>query len=326
MNKKSLLIVTAIILLLAGLVYGASKVMKKDPLANVNVVQPFEGQFSPPLEPKPGSQDTFLPQDVYAIKLHEGMNFAGEPMPLNDWEVRERMEREMLVNVYWHSNTIQLLKLGHRYFPEIEKILKANGVPDDFKYLALAESGLRNVISPSSAVGYWQFMRETGIKYGLEVNDNVDERYDYAKSTQAACVYLKEAYGKLGNWTMAAASYNMGITGISSEANFQKTNNYYNLWLNTETSRYIFRLAALKEVYEHADRYGFYLDKEDLYDPVPFGTVSVDSSITDLVGFAQGYGTNYKMIKVLNPWIKGHSLVNKSNKTYEIRIPLQKKM
>lgn len=325
MNKKFIILSIVLLTLAVCIGYATGKAFKKDPKSSLKYEKITGEEFSAPLPEKVALKDTFLPQDVYSVKLRAGLSFAGEPMPLDDWEVRERMEREMLVNIYWHSNTIQLLKLGHRYFPEIERELKANGVPTDFKYLALAESGLRNVTSPARAVGYWQFMKETGIKYGLEINENIDERYDYTKSTRAASVYLKEANGRFGNWTMAAASYNMGIAGLNSEATFQRTNNYYDLWLNSETSRYIFRLVALKEVYEHAEQYGFYLDKDDLYDPIPTGNVTVDSSITDLVSYAQLYGTSYKMLKYLNPWIQGRSLVNKYKKSYTLRMPLQKK-
>ena len=244
--KKTIIVLLICVMSVIGISWGASY------MKILSVAHPvfFGGNkaFSSKTSDLSADKDTFLYQKINTVKLRNQYEFAGEAVPMDDWDVRERLERELLVNIHWHSNTLQLLKLAHRYFPEIEKELKENGVPDDFKYLALAESGFRNVISPSRAVGYWQFLKETGIKYGLTVNDYVDQRYDYAQSTTAACAYLKEAYKKFGSWTMAAASYNMGIGGLSSEANFQKTNNYYELWLNSETSRYIFRLIALKEI------------------------------------------------------------------------------
>jgi hypothetical protein len=282
-----------------------------------------EKNFSVPTENEVSDTLSFLP--IVPVRLSVNLNFCGEKVPLTDWDVRERMEREMLVNIYYQSNTIQYLKLSRRYFNEIEKTLKEEGVPDDFKYLALAESGLRNITSPAKAVGFWQFIKETGIRYGLESNEYIDMRYDTKNSTIAACNYLKEAYNRFGNWTMAAASYNMGQAGLQSDANFQQSNNYYDLLLNLETSRYIFRIVALKEICQHPEKYGFHLEDDDLYKPIPYTIVTVDSSISNLVAFAQQYGTNYKMIKLMNPWIQGHSFVNKLNKPYDIKIPYSNK-
>ena len=282
-----------------------------------------EKNFSVPTENEVSDTLSFLP--IVPVRLSVNLNFCGEKVPLTDWDVRERMEREMLVNIYYQSNTIQYLKLSRRYFSEIEKTLKEEGVPDDFKYLALAESGLRNITSPAKAVGFWQFIKETGIRYGLESNEYIDMRYDTKNSTIAACNYLKEAYNRFGNWTMAAASYNMGQAGLQSDANFQQSNNYYDLLLNLETSRYIFRIVALKEICQHPEKYGFHLEDDDLYKPIPYTIVTVDSSISNLVAFAQQYGTNYKMIKLMNPWIQGHSFVNKLNKPYDIKIPYSNK-
>ncbi|MEI6312671.1 MAG: lytic transglycosylase domain-containing protein [Bacteroidota bacterium] len=315
MNKK--IIGASLVLLLIGGIIGyasSKKIATKKTISEFSVPTEYETEDS-----------IAMMQHVVPVRLPAGLNFAGEVMPTNDWDVRERMEREMLINIYYHSNTIQNIKLANRYFPDIEKILKEQGVPDDFKYLALAESGLKNVTSPAHAEGFWQFMSETGVKYGLEINESIDMRYDITASTIAACKYLKDAKAKFGNWTMAAASYNMGQDGLQNQANFQKSNNYYDLYLNTETSRYLFRILALKEVYEHQEKYGYHFESEDLYQPIPYAVVQVDSSITDLVGFAQMFGTNYKSLKLMNPWIQSRTLPNKYRKTYEIKIPNYKK-
>lgn len=258
----------------------------------------------------------------FAVKIPDQISFAGENVPLNDFEVKERMDRELTVNGYWHSTTIQNLKLANRWFPTIEKILKENNIPDDFKYLAVAESGLRNVQSPASAEGYWQFLKGTAIQYKLTVTPEVDERYDMEKATQAATKYLKEAYAKFGNWTLAAASYNAGMGGIDGAVSFQKKNSYYDLYLNDETSRYIFRALAFKIIYEHSNDYGFFLTAADLYYPIEYKTVKVVSTISNLSDFADKYNTNYKMIKYYNPWLRGKSLTLKSGESYEIKLPM----
>ena len=314
MNKKSIGIGAILLLITSILVYATSKNSNiKKNISEFSVLTESEAIDSLPFE------------KVYPIRLPEGLNFCGEVVPMNDWDVRERMEREMLVNTYFHSSTIFALKLGKRYFPEIEQVLKEQGVPDDFKYLALAESGLRNVTSPAHAEGIWQFLRSTGINYGLEINESIDMRYDVRQATIAACKYLKESKAKFGTWTMAAASYNCGPAGLQSQVNFQQTSNYYDLYLNTETSRYIFRIIALKEVYEHPNKYGYMLEEQDLYQPIPYSVVTVDSSITNLVSFAQMFGTSYKSLKLMNPWLQGKTLPNKYRKSYEIKIPNYKK-
>lgn len=257
----------------------------------------------------------------YAIKLPKELSFAGEPVPMQDFEVRERLDRELTVNSYWHSNTLQNLKLAHRWFPAIEKILAENNIPDDFKYVALAESGLRNVVSPASAEGVWQFLATTGREYGLKVNEQVDERYDVEKSTQAATKYFSEAYKKFNNWTLAAASYNVGIGAIEKNLAYQEVSNYYDLYLNTETSRYIFRILAFKVIYENTEKFGFMLDDEDLYDPLHYNTVVIDSSIADLAKFAASNNTNYKMLKYFNPWLRKESLTVGKGESYIIRLP-----
>lgn len=313
--KKRSLIVISLLLALAGMLVYATK--SKSAVKKIT-------EFSVATEKESGDTIPMI-HKVVPVRLPDGLHFCGEVLPINDWDVRERMERELTINVYYHSNTIQCLKLAGRYFPEIEKILKAQGVPDDFKYLAVAESGLRNVTSPARAEGFWQFLPETAVRYGLEVNDAIDMRYDITQSTIAACKYLKESKEKFGSWSMAAASYNMGQAGLQNQVIFQKTNNYWDLYLNTETSRYLFRIVALKEIYENPVKYGYLFEEKDLYYEVPYSIVQVDSSITDLVSFAQMFGHSYKSLKLLNPWIQGRTLPNKYRKTYEIKIPNYKK-
>ncbi|MBC8173910.1 MAG: lytic transglycosylase domain-containing protein [Chitinophagales bacterium] len=266
-----------------------------------------------------GDESTMV--KYFAIKLPEALSFAGEAVPLHDFEVRERLDRELLVNTYWHSNTLQNLKLAHRWFPMIEKIFAENGIPDDFKYIALAESGLRNVVSPSNAEGVWQFLAETGKQYGLRINSEVDERYDVEKSTEAAVKYFQEARVKFNNWTLSAASYNAGMGGIESNLKYQKVNNYYDLFLNQETSRYIFRVLAFKVIYENTEKFGFMLDDEDVYDPLTYKTIDVNASITNLADFAIQSGTNYKMLKYYNPWLRSSALTVKNGEQFKLKLP-----
>ncbi|MEP0862219.1 MAG: lytic transglycosylase domain-containing protein [Ignavibacterium sp.] len=253
-----------------------------------------------------------IPDEVYLF---------GEKLPLDNFEVYERLDRELIVNAYWHSATILALKRANRWFPVIEPILKKNNIPADFKYLAVAESNLENVISPAGATGFWQFIKSAAIEYGLEVNDEVDERYDVEKSTEAACRYIKDAYQKFGSWTMAAAAYNAGMNGIDKWSSIQKTNNYYNLVLGIETSRYISRVAALKIIMENPKKYGFNLSEKDLYPPLKYKEVVLDSSVTDFANYAASLGINYKTLKLYNPWLRDTSLKNKNGKKYVIKIP-----
>ncbi len=247
--------------------------------------------------------------------------FAGERIPTENYEVKERIEREFIVNTYWHSATLLAIKRTSRWFPLIEPILKAYNIPDDFKYLCVAESYLRNVISPAGATGFWQFMKETGQKYGLEIRNQVDERYNLEKSTVAACNYLKDAYEMFGTWTMAAASYNMGTNGAENQMQRQKTNNYYNLVLNEETSRYIARIVALKYIMQNPTKHGFDLKPGELYHPLKYYEVKLDSSVTDLADFAALYDINYKILKMYNPWLRENYLNNDEGKNYKIKLP-----
>ncbi|MBC8266469.1 MAG: lytic transglycosylase domain-containing protein [Flavobacteriales bacterium] len=260
--------------------------------------------------------------NIFSINKPENLSFCNEKVNLNSADIWERMDKELLKNIYWQSNTILYLKRANKYFPIIEPILKANNIPDDFKYLAVIESGLENVVSPSKAAGFWQILSGTAKEYGLEVNLAIDERYNLEKSTQAACEYLQEAFDKFGSWTMAAASYNKGQNGVKRLIEKQSTNNYYNLHLNTETSRYIFRVIAVKEILENPKKYGFILREKDLYSMPKYKEVEVSSTIDDLSEFAKLQGTNYKLLKQFNPWLRSTSLPDKSKRKYKLKIPI----
>lgn len=254
-------------------------------------------------------------------KVPQKVSFAGENVPLERFEVYERLDRELLVNSFYHTSTSYILKLMPRYFPTIERILKEEGVPEDFKFLCVAESSLQNLRSPAGAEGFWQFLSATAKGYGLEVNAFIDERYHLEKATRAACKYLKEAKSKFGTWTAAAASYNCGMGGYNGYASYQGSSNYYDLLLPEETNRYIFRIIALKLVLSNPKAYGFNLDSSDTYQPYKTRTVAVNTPITNLSSWAQSQGTSYKMVRLLNPWIRGKEIPNKSGKTYYIEIP-----
>ena len=260
---------------------------------------------------------------IKALKLPKGLNLAGERVPIEINDVKERMERELLVNTYWQSNGILLLKRANRYFPILEPLLAKHNLPDDFKFLALAESGFTDETSSVGAAGIWHFMRTTGKEYGLEINDNVDERYNIEKSTKVAAEYLIKAKEKLGSWTLAAAAYNAGNRGVSRRLEAQEVSNYYDVKLPDETERYIFRILALKEIMTNPKKYGFIFDKEDLYTVKKTRSVKVDTTISNLTQFAKEFGMNYKELKIHNPWLREHKLNNKSRRLYEIKIPLK---
>ncbi|MFL9844371.1 lytic transglycosylase domain-containing protein [Flavobacterium rhizosphaerae] len=259
---------------------------------------------------------------IKSLNFPVTIDFAGEKAPLNIADVHERLDRELLVNANLHASTQIILKRAKRSFVVIEPILKQYGVPDDFKYLAVCESSLSNAVSPAGAKGFWQFMPDTGKQYGLEVNDEVDERYHLAKSTEAACKYLLNAKQKFGSWTLAAASYNAGLAGVNRLMTFQGVDNYYDLLLADETSRYVFRILALKEIMEHPAKYDFYLEDNDAYPVIPVKPVTVNSTIPDLAVFAKEQGINYKILKIHNPWLRDHNLTIKSGKEYTIEVPL----
>lgn len=250
------------------------------------------------------------------------IDFAGEQTPLQISDVRERLDRELLVNANLDATTLLIIKRANRAFPVIEPILAKYNVPDDFKYLAVIESGLVNVVSPAGARGVWQFMPQTAREIGMEVNDMVDERYHLEKSTEAACKYLLDAKAKFGSWTLAAASYNGGMTGVNKQIEMQKVTDYYDLLLNDETSRYVFRILALKEIMKSPAKYGFVINTDELYVNLPSKKIEVDSSITDLASFAKTQGINYKILKIHNPWLRDKKLLNVSKKKYIIEIPL----
>lgn len=260
--------------------------------------------------------------NVYALDIPENMSFANEPMPLDQPDVFERFDRELLVNTYWQSNGFLMLKRSHKFFPVIEPILESYGIPEDFKYLAVIESGLQNVTSPAGAKGFWQIMKGTGREYGLEINVNVDERYHLERSTHVACQYILNAKDKLGSWTLAAAAYNAGVNGISNQLDRQNVSNYYDLLLGEETGRYIFRIVALKEILNYPQKYGFNFATTDLYKTIPTKEVKVDTAVSDFSIFSEKFGINYKQLKLHNPWLREAHLNNKSRKEYFIKIPL----
>jgi membrane-bound lytic murein transglycosylase D len=260
---------------------------------------------------------------IFSLTLPHSISFCGEEVPMQKLDVRERLDRELLVNTYWQSNSVLAHKRAARWFPTIEAILEREGVPDDMKYIALIESGLSNVISPSGATGYWQFMKETGERFGLEVGNEVDERYHVQRSTEAACRYLKEAYTRFGSWTMAAASYNLGMGGLDRQIARQRRNNYYDLLLPEETGRYIFRALAMKEVVCDPERYGFHIRQKDLYAPFQVRSMTLTGPVEDLAELALRQGTDYKTLKLLNPWLRETYLTNKEGRTYELLLPAE---
>ena len=262
---------------------------------------------------------------VFALNIPEKVSFAGEKVPLDIIDVKERLDKELLVNTYWQSQGLLFFKRANKYFPEIERILEEKGVPNDFKYLALIESGLVNVTSPAGAKGFWQLMPKTAREHGLEVNKNIDERYDYIKSTEVACDYLLKGKKKFGTWTSAAAAYNMGIRGVSRELERQKVDNYYDLLLNDETSRYLFRVIAIKTIFENPKMYGFNYREKDLYTMPELKQIKVDSTIKNLADFAISQGINYKELKLYNPWLRENKLNNSSKREYELNILVKEK-
>jgi hypothetical protein len=261
--------------------------------------------------------------NIFSLPVPQNPTFAGEPVPIERSYIRESLDRELLVNTYWQSQTLLFIKRAAKYFPLIEPILEREGIPDDFKYLALAESALiMQASSPAGAKGPWQFMRGAAIDYGLEVTTEVDERYHLEKSTEAACQFLKSSYEKFGSWTLAAAAYNAGRSHILNELDRQKANNYYDLLLNEETGRYVFRIIAIKEIIEEPEKYGFHVKEEDLYYMPETYTVQVDSSVSNFADFAHSYGISYKELKYLNPWLRDNKLSNSRGKTYRIKLPV----
>lgn len=264
-----------------------------------------------------------LPQVIKAVDLKgKSFSFAGEALPMDNFDVRERLDRELLRNSYYHSSTLGNIKKAKRYFPIIETILAENGLPDDLKYLAVAESDLSNATSPAGAKGVWQFMKGTAGDYSLEVNSQVDERFHLEKATQAACQFLKKYKERFGTWSLAAAAYNMGGSRLQKEMNLQRAKSYFDLNLNAETSRYVFRIVAIKALMENPEAFGFYIGDEQKYEPLPeYYNLEVKEAVPNWGDFAQKYGTTYRMLKIYNPWLRSSSLTNKAKKSYLVKIP-----
>ncbi|MDB4242096.1 lytic transglycosylase domain-containing protein [Polaribacter sp.] len=271
-------------------------------------------------EPPKSTSDKY---EIQALELPENLNLAGERVPIERQHIRERMDRELLVNTYWQSNGLLLLKRANKYFPILEPLLKEYGLPDDFKYLAVAESALIDETSSVGAAGMWHFMKNTGKEYGLEINQNVDERYHIEKSTKVAAQYLIKAKERFGSWTLAAAAYNAGNYGISRRLEAQGVTSYYDAFLPNETERYVLRIIALKEVLSNPRKYGFKFEEKDLYRMEKTRTIKVDSAITNIALFAKNFGLNYKELKLHNPWLRQNKLNNRSQKVYEIKIPIK---
>ncbi len=282
--------------------------------------------YNPVWLPQAASIDTtYLPRyEIRTFDLPDTMYFAGERVPLEYADIRERLDREIHTNIYWNTNTVFLMKRAARWLPQIEPILVANGIPADFKYLPLIEAGLTNAVSHRQAVGFWQILKGTGKELGLEVRSEVDERYHPLKSTVAATKYLKKAYEKLGSWTNVAAAYNMGVSGLNRRLNQQQVSSYYDLLLNQETTRYVFRILAIKELMENPERYGYYIPDYHLYSQQPVQVVEVSNTIANLTTYAKDNGINYKLLKLYNPWLRKNKLTVKRGKTYQITLVQQK--
>jgi membrane-bound lytic murein transglycosylase D len=264
-----------------------------------------------------------LKTEFKAVKIPDEAFFAGEKMPLEQFDVREALDRELLSNAYFHSQTIRYIKLAPRYFPVIEPILKERGIPDDFKYLAVAESGFNpRAVSPAGAVGFWQFLKGTGQQYGLEINNEIDERYHIEKSTVAACKYLLDAYNKYGDWTLVAASYNGGMARVQSQQTRQKMTGYYELLFVEETQRYVYRIAALKLIMENPEDYNFIVGEKDKYPIIKTREVEISGPVNNFADFAIEQGINYKLLKDFNPWLRDDKLTNAAGKNYKVKIPV----
>lgn len=270
----------------------------------------------------PSSADISVQSSGSAPKLPVKLDFAGEAVPLNDIEVRERLDREIIVNTFRHSSTLILMKKANQWAPMLKKILKEQNIPEDFVYLSMAESDLSHVNSPSNASGFWQFLKPTAIQYGLIVNDEVDERYDIEKSTYAACKYLKDSYDKLGSWTLAAAGYNMGVAGVGRQAQSQGSNSYYDLYLNTETSRYVFRILALKLIHLNPSHFDYQIESSDLYEPYKYKEIEVSGAVNSWIDFAKQNGVSYKELRKHNTWIRSTSMKNIAKNTFKVKVPV----
>jgi len=286
---------------------------------NLAVLPFYLSSFSSPKKEEVLTVDSTY-QKITVPSIPSTFVFCKEIVPLNRQDVLESFDRELLINTFWHSSTVQSIKRSKSSFEIIEPILKEYGIPDDFKYLAVIESGLVNATSPSGAKGVWQFMSSTAPEYGLNINRDIDERLDIEKSTHAACKYLNKAYAKFESWTLAAASYNMGMSGVQRELNEQKVDSYYDLRLNSETARYVYRIIAVKHIFQNLQLFGFTLSDSDYYSEMPYKTILVDSTINNLTKFALDNNSNIKLIKYLNPWLVNNKLTV-TNDTVSVRIP-----
>lgn len=268
-----------------------------------------------------------IPAQIVNPEIPSEVMFAGKAVSLDRPDMWERYDRELTSMAYTHGNTLLTIKRANRYFPRIMPILKANGVPEDIAYLACIESYLNpRAYSPAKAAGFWQFIPSAGKEYGLEINDYVDERYNLEKATAAACRYLKSSYKRFGNWESAAASYNTGVARVSRELDAQQAFSAYDLYLVEETSRYMFRLLAMKEIMENPSKYGIHLNASQLYQPLEYKTVIVDYPVEDWPTWAEEQGINYLILRDNNPWIRAKSLPNSSGKSYKILIPTEKSL
>lgn len=264
-----------------------------------------------------------LPQQIRSVRMNKTFQFAGEPIPMNE-DTKERLDRELSVNAYWQSATLLNIKMAHKHFPVIERILKEQGVPDDFKYLSVAESSLRNATSSAGARGYWQFMKPAAAELGLEMSADVDERLHLEKSTVAACKYIKQLYNRFNNWTNAAGAYNVGPTSFARSMAEQKESSYYDMNINEETSRYVFRIVAIKEILSRPDDFGYYLEEDHKYtSPSEFKEIQVAQSINDLAQLAHDNNTSYRLLKYYNPWLISNKLIVTPGKSYTIKIPVK---
>ena len=310
--KKKLLWASAILLILIGVI---SAITFSPAQSNDEQFETYEGSEEEPLV------FDHIDHLTHDIELPDSMTFCGEEVPLDLFYVRERLERELVINTYRHSTTLLTLKRTTRWFPIMEPIMEQYGLPEDFKYLAMIESELVNAVSPAKAVGFWQFLESTGKEYGLEINKEVDMRYNVEKETIAACKYLKDAYRRFGNWTASAASYNCGGGRINRTMEEQRVDSYYDMRLPEETQRYVFRILALKLITENPEKYGFQIGGNGWYQPFETKTVTVTESIPNLIDFAFEQGTNYKMLKYFNPWLRSNSLTITAGHSYDIKIP-----
>lgn len=275
-----------------------------------------------PYSTNDSTRNIYYPHTTYQPVIPTSLSFCGEEVPLNRSDVYESLDREMLSNTFWHTNTMLVLKRSKRFFPIIERILSEYKIPNDFKYLCVAESNLMPLAkSPVGAVGLWQIMSTTGKELGLEINDEVDERYNIEKSTIAACKFLQKSYNSLGSWTLVAASYNGGLARVNKNISTQLQKSYYDILWVEETGRYVYRILSLKVIFENPRKYGFNLDETEYYEPYEYTEIKVDSTITNFAQFAIDNKTTYKGLKNLNPWLRDTKLTNAKRKTYTIQIP-----